>query len=149
MHLPGQLQGAPAGLVGFDTDTSLSSETVKKFTNDGYKFCIRYVSIGPQELPRDLTYDEAKTILEAGLALMPVQHVRFRGWMPGESLGRTDGGNTARHMQAIGFPQGVNSWCDLEGVSPSASPQDIIAYCDAWHDAVSAAGYIPGLYVGW
>jgi hypothetical protein len=33
-------------------------------------------------------------------------------------------------------------------VNGSAQANDVIHYCEAWYEAVSAAGYIPGLYVG-
>jgi hypothetical protein len=29
----------------------------------------------------------------------------------------------------------VNVWCDLEGVSGAAKPQNVIDYCQAWHSA--------------
>jgi hypothetical protein len=35
----------------------------------------------------------------------------------------------------------VSVWCD-----PQA--EDVIDYCEAWYEAVRAAGYLPGLYVG-
>jgi hypothetical protein len=79
---------------------------------------------------------------------MPVQHVREPGWLPSLELGASDGVHAAYHAFVIGFPAGVNVWCDLEGVSEGTSDQQVIDYCDAWYDAVAAAGYIPGLYVG-
>ncbi len=63
-------------------------------------------------------------------------------------MGQQDGTNTANNALAVGFPQGVNVWCDLEGVNSSSTAQDVIDYCTSWYDAVSAQGYVPGLYVG-
>ena len=48
----------------------------------------------------------------------------------------------------MGFPTGVNVWCDLEGAGSAASAQDVIDYCAAWFAAVDAAEFVPGLYVG-
>ncbi len=65
-----------------------------------------------------------------------------------DSLGTTYGSTAAVHSKEIGFPGGVNVWLDLEGVSQQSSAQDVIAYCNAWSDAVTSQGYVPGLYVG-
>jgi len=43
----------------------------------------------------------------------------------------------------------VTVWCDLEGVAPGTLSQRVIDYCNGWHAAVSGAGYVPGLYVGY
>jgi hypothetical protein len=43
----------------------------------------------------------------------------------------------------------VNLWCDLEGVAGGTSAGDVTAYCNAWAAQVAAAGYVPGLYVGY
>jgi hypothetical protein len=97
----------------------------------------------------DLTADEAETILAAGLALMPVQHVLNPGWSPTQSLGAQYGANAAKFAQQIGFPPGVNVWCDLECVADKTDASDVIAYCNAWYAGVADAGYVPGLYVGY
>lgn len=148
MPLAATVQSAPAGAPGFDSDTVISAATARQLYADGYRFCLRYLSLGTQQSTSDLTAAEATAILASGLALMPVQHVRYPGWLPTAALGQQDGTNAASHAGAIGFPPGVNVWCDLEGVGASAAAADVAAYCNAWHDAVAAAGYVPGLYVG-
>jgi len=120
----------------------------QQFFAQGYKFCVRYLTLLGPQAPGDLSAPEATGILEAGLALMPVQHVREPGWSPSQDLGRQDGEQAAANAQQIGFPSGVNIWCDLEGVAEGASAQDVADHCNAWFDAVDAAGYVPGLYVG-
>ena len=77
-----------------------------------------------------------------------VQHPRAAGWAPTSGLGASDGVQAASHSSALGFPGGVNVWCDLEGVAAGTSPDDVIAYCNSWFDAVAATGYVPGIYVG-
>lgn len=147
MPLTGAVQPAPAGVKGFDANTPISAGVAKAFHDAGYRFAVRYV--GRTEMkPNDLTAAEAQTILDAGLALMVVQHVLNPGWSPTGALGTEYGANAARFAQQIGIPAGVNVWCDLEGVSGGASSSDVAAYCNAWHDQVAAAGYAPGLYVG-
>lgn len=79
---------------------------------------------------------------------MAVQHVPAAGWSPSAALGQSYGNNAANNANAVGFPPGVNIWCDLEGVNQTTPAQEVIDYCAAWFAAVSAAGYVPGLYVG-
>ncbi len=146
--LNGTVQTAPNGSRGFDADSVLSAETASQFFGGGYVFCLRYLSRGGQESTSDLTTQEASDILGAGLALMPVQHVSAAGWQPTAALGTQYGAAAASHAQTVGFPAGVNVWCDLEGVATGASASNVIAYCNAWYAAVASAGYVPGLYVG-
>ena len=145
--LNGVVQSAPNKSLGFDAVHKISQSLAQQFYSEGYRFCVRYVSLG-SEVSADLTYEEASGILEGGLALMPVQHVMFEGWMPSAELGKTHGDNAATNTDQVGFPIKVNLWCDLEGISPDATAQDVIDYCNAWYDAVNAWKYIPGLYVG-
>jgi len=147
MTLNGTIQKAPAGLKGFDADTVITADTAAKFVADGYSFCARYLSLG-QESHSDLSYEEADTILDAGLALIPVQHVRMPGWKPNAQLGVTTGSAAAMNAQTVGFPKGVNVWLDLEGVATGTSAGDVIGYCNAWYNEVAAVGYVPGIYVG-
>lgn len=146
--LQGIVASASAGSIGFDTDTALPSDTASLFADDGFVFCVRYLSLSTPQDDGDLSYLEATAILDAGLALMPVQHVLEPGWMPTASLGDLQGAAAAANAREVGFPGGVNVWLDLEGVGIDASSDDVIAYCNAWFDQVTAAGYLPGLYVG-
>ncbi len=130
MTLPGTVEASTPSVPGFDSDTIITAAVAQQFYAGGYKFCLRYLSLR-SESPQDLTTQEATDILNSGLALMPVQHVRKPGWSPSAILG-----------------PGVNVWCDLEGVGGGASPQDVIDYCQAWYTAVDSAGFVPGLYVG-
>ncbi len=147
--LPGQVKSAPANSKGFDADSRITSVAVAQaFHQSGFSFGIRYLAHGPHQGSGDLSTAEAIHILQGGLALMPVQHVRQPGWIPNQGLGTQDGQFAAQHANAIGFPPGVNVWCDLEGVANNVSAQDVISYCNAWYDAVHGAGFIPGIYVG-
>jgi len=147
VSLPGQVESATPSVPGFDCDTILSASLARAFYQQGYKFCFRYLSREAQS-GQDLTELEATDILNSGLAVMPVQHVRRQGWSPDQNLGQQDGQNAAQNSQFVGFPAGVSVWCDLEGVNAAAHAPDVIDYCEAWYEAVLAAGYLPGLYVG-
>ena len=121
---PGHHQASGA----IDQPRSLAAD----FRAAGYEFCLRYVG-RTQMASYDLTAQEANDILDAGLALMPVQHVLDPGWQPTQALGAEYGANAAAFAQAIGFPPGVNVWCDLESVAESAAASDVAAYCNAWY----------------
>jgi hypothetical protein len=146
--LVGTVATASTGSIGFDTDTVLSSDTASMFSADGFVFCIRYLSLSTPQDDGDLSHLEATAILGAALALMPVQHVLEPGWMPTADLGDLQGAAAAANALDVGFPAGVNVWLDLEGVGIDASSDDVIAYCNAWFDQVTAAGFVAGLYVG-
>ncbi|MEG3436676.1 DUF1906 domain-containing protein [Pannus brasiliensis CCIBt3594] len=148
MPLQGTIEAAPDGALGFDTNTTLSFAKAQQFRNDDFRFCLRYLSLGNGQKPGDLTTAEADAILRAGLALMPVQHVRFPGWTPTAPLGTQTGKNAAHNAVQVGFPPGVNVWLDWEGADPQTSVANAIAYCNNWFDEVKAAGYVPGIYVG-
>jgi hypothetical protein len=148
MALPGGIEGALSFAPGFDSDSVVTAAVAQQFFGQGYKFCIRYLTLlGPQSAG-DLSAAEATDVLDSGLALMPVQHVRTAGWFPSQDLGQQDGEQAVENAQTVGFPAGVNVWCDLEGVAPGTPAQDATDHCNAWFAAVDAAGYIPGLYVG-
>lgn len=148
LQLQGTVQHAASGLKGFDTNTVLDATKAACFASSGYSFCFRYLSRGTSQQSGDLSYNEAKIILEAGLALGAVQHVSQAGWVPSGSLGTQYGTNAANNAASIGLPKGLNLWMDLEGIATGTSAQTVIAYSNAWYDAVSAAGYVPGIYVG-
>jgi hypothetical protein len=146
--LPGTVKSAAPALNGFDSDGFISAELASRFKYNGYAFCARYLSLGQGQNPGDLSNAEATGILNAGLALIPVQHVISESWTPNEELGVEYGSNAAANAASIGLPKGMNLWCDLEGVSEGTNEQSVINYCTAWYTAVFNAGYIPGLYVG-
>lgn len=147
MSLEGSVQSAITGLLGFDANTVITADIAQTFFAQGYRFCLRYLSRGA-EPASDLTASEAEDILQSGLALMAVQHVRPAGWQPTGSLGQQDGQAAGQNAADVGFPPGVSVWCDLEGVQVGTAAQNVIDYCNSWFTAVAGAGYVPGLYVG-
>ncbi len=77
-------------------------------------------------------------LLAAGLAFMPVT-----------LAARYDGPAAVAQCQALGLPPGVTVWLDLEGQSAfKTEPTELIARINAWADAIRAAGFMAGLYVG-
>jgi hypothetical protein len=146
--LTGRVEAAADGALGFDTSGQVNAEAAKQFKAHDFKFCLRYLSLNPQQGKNDLTVDEANDILDAGLGLMPVQHVRKGSWRPTAAMGTGDGKHAVKHAQDIGFPPGVCVWVDLEDVDQSSTFADVKAFVTNWAQQVAGAGYRPGVYVG-
>lgn len=143
----GLVMPASPYLAGFDTDTPLTAAAAQAYFERGYRFCLRYISLGAEQAG-DLSSQELAAILASGLAFMPVQHVERVGWQPSAALGSVRGQAAAGDAQAVGLPAGVNLWLDLEGVADGTAATDVSQYCQSWFAAVAQAGYLPGLYVG-
>lgn len=135
--------------IGFDVNQPLTGAQAAAFKAAGYSFAVRYLPRTGNLISGNLSQAEIQAILGAGLALMVVQHVAKPGWEPSAALGISYGNYAATYAEAIGLPKGVNIWLDLEEVAIGTSAKEVTDYCTAWFTAVSAAGYIPGLYVGW
>ena len=148
MPLPGRVVAAPPGVHGFDANSVLNRRICEVAKARGFEFCIRYVSRQDVQPVGDLSDAEANVILDAGLALMVVQHVAPENWSPSQALGTKNAKNAAKHAHQIGFPDGVNVWLDLEGAKTSTPHETMIAYCNAWFAEVEGAGFVPGVYVG-
>lgn len=147
--LAGQLFGVPDSVKGFDANQVISDAAARAFVAAGYRFAIRYVRRLAAHAT-DLQPDEATRLLAAGLAIACVQHVESEtSWVPSAEKGATQGMIGAGDVARIGFPAGTMLWLDLEGVATNVPATEVIAHCNAWHTVVSAAGYLPGLYVGW
>lgn len=138
-----------AGLLGFDVNMPLSASEAIAFKSTGYDFCIRYLPRTSALTKGNLTVTEIESILSAGLSLGAVQHVPEPGWNPTAALGTQYGQYAGLYSAEIGLPAGINIWLDLEEVAHTATAQDVIDYCQAWYAAVKAAGYVPGIYIGW
>jgi Domain of unknown function (DUF1906) len=149
MSLPGHVFTAPDGLRGFDTASTVTASAAEAFHRAGYRFCVRYVRRDKPH-PSALSRNEAKSLLDAGLGLMAVQYVESESsWKPTAAKGMRNGEVAASEAERLEVPWGVTIWCDLEGVEVGNPAQRTIDYCNRWHAAVSAAGYVPGLYVGY
>lgn len=140
----------PTGSKGFDANFPIGQWFAHAAYSAGYKFAVRYVG-RVQQKPIDATSLELARLLRAGLAVMLVQHVKSaESWDPeGAGLGKLYGANAARFADLAGYADGATLWCDLEGIAVGTPASRVAAYCNAWHDAVAAAGYSPGVYVGW
>ena len=149
MTLPGHVFTAPDGVRGFDTAESVGPATAVAFHRHGYAFVVRYVRRDKPHVSA-LTVREARSLLDIGLGIMVVQYVESESaWIPSARKGTTNGTVAGGEATKLGLPWGVTVWCDLEGVKVGTPAQQVIDYCNRWHAAVSSAGYVPGLYVGY
>jgi hypothetical protein len=156
MALQSRIAQADNGAIGFDTTVPLNSTTANTYFSQNFRFCIRYVSrndAGRQYNARggtaDLSVDETAAIMRSGLALMVVQHVAQPPWSPTSDLGHSYGRNAATYAAEGGLLPGAVVWLDLEGIAEGTAHQDIIHYCNEWFAAVTVAGYVPGVYIGY
>ncbi len=148
-NFPGvRAEPAEAGMHGFDANTKLTATTAKALKEAGFKFAIRYLSRKAKPPAKDLTAEELDIILDAGLAVMAVQHVAPSGWTPSAALGVEYGSNAARQARDIGLAEKSSVWLDLEGIAAGTPASAVIIYCNAWFKEVESAGYTTGVYVG-
>ena len=115
---------APFPGLGVDCVTVITAGSAAALAAAGILFCVRYLG--------SLSPDELETILASGMCVSPVTYAD-----------RFDPGETLAELSALGVPQGVTVWLDVESIA--TDPTDRI---NAWADALTAAGYQPGLYVG-
>lgn len=138
-----------SGWRGFDANTRVLAGEAMAFAAHGYRFAVRYVR-RDQPHSFDLTADELRDILGAGLALMVVQHVESAtSWTPSSEKGFRYGHVAAQSAHEAGYENGCTLWLDLEGVSSYTGAAVTIAYANSWFDVVKSAGYEPGIYIGW
>src|SRR4051794_5931162 len=104
---------AKAGMLGFDTNTKLTATTAKALREAGFRFAIRYLSRKANPSAKDLSAAELNIILDAGLAVMAVQHVAPSGWTPSDTLGVEYGDNAAAHARSIGLGEKSSVWLRL------------------------------------
>lgn len=138
-----------AGDRGFDVNVVVTAAAARAFATAGYRFAVRYV---PRETARsnDLSVNEIQDLHDVGIAVMPVQHVESESsWIPTDDKGRRYGETAAQSAHTLGLASGTTVWLDLEGVAVGTPAESVIRYCNFWHDRVAAAGFQPGLYVGW
>lgn len=143
--------GATASASGFDTNTPLTSANIGLISTSNYVFCLRYVSLKTTSTnPSNITSAEVAFLLQNSvpIALMLVQHVRKSAWSPNAALGTSDGSAAVTNAGKANVAKGVTIFCDLEDVVTGSAVSDITAHCNNWAAAVSAAGYVPGLYIG-
>lgn len=145
----GQAIVARTGYKGFDCDQPVRAAAAQLMTKAGFKFACRYIRRDAAHT-YDLTEGEIESLFEAGIAVMPVQHVESAvSWIPSKEKGVANGQAAVDACNTLGIEKGVSVWLDLEGVKPNTAAQVVINYCNAWYNEVLQGGYIPAIYLGW
>jgi hypothetical protein len=130
-----------------DTSGVMTPKLVSTVKSAGFGGVVRYVPHVGAAGQHDITAQEAGIILGGGLGLLLVQHVRLTNWNPADCSGHDDGMAAASRAYGCGYLPGAHIFCDLEGMAGgAAAAQD---YANSWADAVVAAGFLAGCYVGY
>lgn len=128
----------PFGSKGVDCDTALTSQVAISLKSRGLDFVVRYLG--------SVSTMEISGILQAGLGLELVTFAHSPGWMPSATLGAQDGERDVLQLKALGIPEEMVVWIDLEGSGGDAA--DTAAWVNARAKAIVNAGYVAGLYIG-
>lgn len=118
---------ADVGMRGFDTVAKIDHPRAEALRSAGFDFAVRYLG--------KLSLAELKDIVGAGLGCMAVTYAN-----------RFDGLMAVAELRVLGMPQGATVWLDAEDVP--MKPLELQRAINAWANALRAAGYDPGLYVG-
>jgi hypothetical protein len=138
-------QSTPCNMV--DISAKVQRSAPAEVSAKGYSGIIRYVPLPGVDPSADIDASELKGILDAGLALLLVQHVRYAGWNPAKCSGHGDALRAIEFAEAAGYLQGGHVFLDLEGISGSAA--DTKTFAEDWASTIVQAGYGAGCYVGY
>src|SRR5262249_38947658 len=128
-----KVESAAVGARGVDSypfSAGGSAQQAVALKQSGIDYFVGYLGV--------INNARLKNILDAGLAFMPVT-----------LAAKYDGPAAVAHCKGLGLPSGCTVWLDFEGKPAfNTLATELIAKIDAWADAVTAAGYQPGIYVG-
>ena len=133
--------------MAVDTAAKLDAATIQAVRAANYACIIRYVNLPGVSPQRDIDSAELSTILDGGLALLLVQHVRYPGWNPAHASGVTDAQAAIETARNARYRRGAHLYVDLEGINGTAAAT--IQFANDWASAVVAAGYLAGAYIGY
>jgi hypothetical protein len=130
-----------------DTSAKLTPTVIAAVKAAAYSCILRYVPLPNDGAAKDIDVVELGNILDAGLALMLVQHVRYPGWNPAKCSGQADALAAIESASAAGYLAGGHIYLDLEGISGTAA--DTKAFAEEWAATIVQASYCAGCYVGY
>lgn len=143
----------------FDTAVAVTAGQAARFFKSGYRTAIRYVDrvksdpTKDEHWPINLTIQERDILLDAGLCISLAQYfsTRYESTHKGARFsfdhGQDLGTIAAINAQALGAPEGMAIWFDLEDC-PEASPAMVANELNGWSTALVRYGLTPCLYVG-
>jgi hypothetical protein len=140
------VQPAPPGKI-VDIDVRLNPLLLKHVLAAGFAGVARYVPLPGVNGTKDIHQDEVDAIMETGLGLLLVQHVRFPHWDPRDHAGAADAQVAVQFAKQAGYLPGAHIFVDLEGIVPGTG-KATKAFTEAWAATIRDAGYLAGCYVG-
>src|SRR5271165_4716922 len=132
-----------------DSSTKLTRAYASGLKAAGYIGVFRYVPLPGVNAAADIDAGELAMLLDVGLEVGLIQHVRFPGWNPRDHAGTVDGATASAAATAAGFAAGAHLWCDFEGVDTTCTAEGARVFLEAWAKTVIGAGFLAGLYVGY
>jgi hypothetical protein len=147
-------RSAPACNV-VDTNTKLTGgradpAILQKIANAGYAGVIRYVPLPENDPAGDIDAVELNAIIGANLGLLLIQHVygdrQGDPWDPATKDGTASGQAAVASARQAGYAAGAHIYLDLENIDGTTKATTV--YANAWAAAVTAGGFLAGLYVG-
>jgi hypothetical protein len=118
---------ASTQLYGIDTLETVTQARAIALVSRGVSFRIGYIdAVGRQEIA------DGQSV---GLGFMPCTYAM-----------QSNGPHTVARLLALGLPQGITAWLDVEGTSLDGPT--ITMAINAWAKSVQLAGFVAGLYVG-
>ena len=135
-----------------DASTPITPRVAAAVKQAGKVGVFRYVPLPGNSTKSDITGTELGCLLDAGLEVGLVQHVRGNPptqplWQPGAHSGVLDAQAAIASAQAAGYPPGCHLFQDLEACDGSS--MQVLTYCLDWGRTVIESGYLCGLYVGY
>ncbi len=136
---------APFTGVVIDTSTKLTSSEATALYAAGVRTVGRYVFFRFPQGPGDLDAAELAALVDAGLTVFAIQHVRNPGWTGSYAQGVADAQAAIANAQAAGYVG--DRLClalDLEGCK-AGDPDQAAAWCSR----IAISGYRPLVYIGY
>ncbi len=135
-----------------DSSTRLTRTSASALKSAGYVGVFRYVPLPGVNAAADIDADELAMLLDVGLEVGLVQHVRFKetwldGWSPRAHSGASDAAVAADAAQHAGYGAG-HIFCDFEDVDTTCTAEGARVFLEAWASRALQSGFRAGVYVG-
>ena len=130
----------PNQAKGWDAEDSVSADAVSCMKSAGYTFDMLYTNF---DNDWQTTY---KALAANGMHAVLQQGFGSNLFDP-PSAGTTTGQANVKSAQAVNYPKGADFFIDVESTDP-ATESSLIQWINNWADQISAAGYVPAVYLG-
>ena len=129
-------------IKGIDTIATITKDSAVKLKAEGYSFVGRYLV--PWKMDKAVSFTEAKTIRDAGLAVLLLFEISASRAKQGANIGATDGATAKQIAQEMGSPTATTIYFCVDYDAPKSDYQAIEQYIVAAKYACSP--YRCGVY---